>query len=121
MKLIRHFIRSVTIYRWNGYKAPAQTLRPSVAIDSIYLPKGFGNTEIIEDDEGTCLRYTQLDMPHSSKYARARTYNDTTAEIAECFINPLSRNQRSIEILISALGSSITVSARATTGDTALD
>lgn len=63
MKLIRHFIRSVTIYRWNGYKALARALRPGAANDSVYLPKGFGNTEAIEHDEGTCLRCTQLDMP----------------------------------------------------------
>ena len=32
-----------------------------------------------------------LDLPRSRVYARARTYYDTTAEVAERFIAPLSR------------------------------
>ena len=32
-----------------------------VVIDSVYLPKGFGNTVTVEHDDGICLRYTHLD------------------------------------------------------------
>ena len=94
-------------------------------INSVYLPKGFGNTVTVEHDDGTCLRYTHLDkkrvkkgervgrgqqigtvgkgakqiyaahlhldMPRSRAYARARTYYDTPDEVAERFIDPLSR------------------------------
>lgn len=115
----------IDIYRWNGHKAPVYAMRPGAVIDSVYLPKGFGNTVTIEHDDGTCLRYTHLDkklvkkgdrvvrgqqigtvgkgakhiypahlhldMPRSSAYARARTYYDTVAEVAERFIDPLSR------------------------------
>lgn len=115
----------IDIYRWNGHKAPVYAMRPGAVIDSVYLPKGFGNTVTIEHDDGTCLRYTHLDkklvkkgdrvvrgqqigtvgkgakeiypahlhldMPRSSAYARARTYYGTVAEVAERFIDPLSR------------------------------
>ena len=99
-------------------------------IDSVYLPKGFGNTVVIEHDDGTCLRYTHLDknlvkqgdrivrgqqigtigkgakniypahlhldMPRGRQYARARTYYDTAAEVAERFIDPLSQIPASV-------------------------
>ena len=115
----------IDIYRWDAYQAPLYAMRPGVVIDSVYLPKGFGNTVVIKHDGGTCLRYTHLDkklvkkgdrvirgqqigrvgkgakniypahlhldMPRSRTYARARTYYDTTAEVAERFIDPLSQ------------------------------
>lgn len=36
-------------------------MRPGAVIDSVNLPKGFGNTVAIEHDDGTCLRNTHLD------------------------------------------------------------
>ena len=115
----------IDIYRWDAYQAPAHAMRGGTVIDSVYLPKGFGNTVVIEHEDGTCLRYTHLDeklvakgeranrgqqigtvgkgaknifpahlhldMPRSSAYARAGTYYDTIAEVAERFIDPLSR------------------------------
>lgn len=115
----------IDIYRWNAYQAPVHAMRPGVAIESVYLPKGFGNTVVIEHVDGSCLRYTHLDkklvkkgdrvlrgqqigtigkgakniypahlhldMPRSRTYARARTYYETAAEVAECFIDPLSQ------------------------------
>ena len=47
--------------RWDAYRAPVHAMRAGVVIDSVYLPKGFGNTVTIEHDDGTCLRYTHLD------------------------------------------------------------
>ena len=113
------------IYRWNAYRAPVHAMRPGVVIESVYLPKGFGNTVVVEHDDGTCLRYTHLDkklvkkgdgvvrgqqigtigkgakdiypahlhldMPRARKYTRARTYYDTTTDVAERFIDPLSQ------------------------------
>ena len=115
----------IDIYRWDAHKAPVHAMRSGLVIDSVYLPKGFGNTVVIEHDDGTCLRYTHLDrklvkkgdrivrgqqvgtvgkgakniyaahlhldMPRSSSYARARTYYDTAAEVAERFMDPLSQ------------------------------
>lgn len=51
----------IDIYRWDAYQAPAHAMRAGLVIDSVYLPKGFGNTVVIEHDDGTCLRYTHLD------------------------------------------------------------
>lgn len=115
----------IDLYRWDGHHKPIYAMRGGVAVDSVYLPKGFGNTVVVEHEDGTCLRYTHLDkklvtegdrvargqqigtvgkganniyaphlhldMPRSSAYARARTYYDTPAEVAERFIDPLSR------------------------------
>lgn len=115
----------IDIYRWNAYQAPVYAMRPGVVIDSVYLPKGFGNTVVIEHDDGSCLRYTHLDkklinqgdrvergqrigtvgkgekniypahlhldMPRSRQQARARTYYDRAADVAERFIDPLSQ------------------------------
>lgn len=115
----------IDVYRWNAFQAPVYAMRAGVVIDSVYLPKGFGNTVVIEHGDGTCLRYTHLDnrqvsagdpivrgqpigtvgkgakdiypahlhldMPRSSAFARARTYYDTAAEVAERFIDPLSQ------------------------------
>lgn len=115
----------IDIYRWDAYQAPLYAMRAGVVIDSVYLPKGFGNTVVIEHEDGTCLRYTHLDeklvvkgdrvvrgqqigtvgkgakniypahlhldMPRSRAFARAGTYYDTTAEVTERFIDPLSR------------------------------
>ncbi|MDE2776505.1 MAG: M23 family metallopeptidase [Chloroflexota bacterium] len=115
----------IDLYRWDARHKPIYAMRPGKVIDSVYLPKGFGNTVVIEHDDGTCLRYTHLDkklaaagdrvargqqigtvgkganniyaphlhldMPRSSAYARATTYYDTPAEVADRFINPLSQ------------------------------
>ena len=115
----------IDIYRWDAYQAPVHAMRPGIVIESVYLPKGFGNTVTVEHDDGTCLRYTHLDkklvkkgdrivrgqqigtvgkgakniypahlhldMPRSRAYARARTYYNTTSEVAERFIDPLSQ------------------------------
>ena len=115
----------IDIYRWDAHRAPVHAMRPGLVIDSVYLPKGFGNTVVVEHADGTCLRYTHLDkklvrkgervargqqigtvgkgakdiypahlhldLPRSRAYARARTYYDTTAEVAERFIDPLSQ------------------------------
>ena len=115
----------IDIYRWNAHGAPVRAMRSGLVIDSVYLPKGFGNTVVVEHADGTCLRYTHLDkklvrkgervergqqigtvgkgakniypahlhldLPRSRAYARARTYYDTTAEVAERFIDPLSQ------------------------------
>ena len=35
--------------------------------------------------------HLHLDMPRSGAYARARTYYDSPAEVAERFIDPLSQ------------------------------
>ncbi len=120
----------IDLYRWNAYKAPVHAMRGGAVIDSVYLPKGFGNTVVVEHEDGTCLRYTHLDkklvrtgdrvirgqqigtvgkgakdiypahlhldMPRSRQYARARTYYDTPAEVAERFIDPLSQIPASI-------------------------
>lgn len=114
----------IDLYRWDGHHKPIYAMRPGKVIDSVYLPEGFGNTVVIEHDNGTCLRYTHLDkklatagdriargqqigtvgkganniyaphlhldMPRSSAYARATTYYETPAEVAERFIDPLS-------------------------------
>ena len=115
----------IDIYRWDAHKAPVHAMRSGLVIDSVYLPKGFGNTVVIEHDDGSCLRYTHLDrklvkkgdrvirgqqigtvgkgaknmypahlhldMPRSRSFARARTYYDTAAEVAERYIDPLSQ------------------------------
>ena len=115
----------IDLYRWNAYQAPVHAMCGGAVIDSVYLPKGFGNTVVVEHEDGTCLRYTHLDkklvmqgdrvirgqqigtvgkgakniypahlhldMPRSRQYARARTYYDTTAEVAARFIDPLSQ------------------------------
>ena len=115
----------IDLYRWDALHKPIYAMRAGAVIDSVYLPKGFGNTVVIEHEDGTCLRYTHLDkkqatagdrvergqqigtvgkganniydphlhldMPRSSAYARAGTYYDTPAEVAERFINPLSQ------------------------------
>ncbi|MCY3781365.1 MAG: M23 family metallopeptidase, partial [Chloroflexi bacterium] len=120
----------IDIARYGCFQAPVYAMRPGIVIDSVYLPKGFGNTVLVEHEDGTCLRYTHLDknlvkkddrvargqqigtvgkgakniyaphlhldMPRSRTYARARTYYDTAAEVAERFINPLSRIPASI-------------------------
>lgn len=120
----------IDIARYGCFQAPVYAMRPGVVIDSVYLPKGFGNTVTIEHDDGTCLRYTHLDkklvkkgdrvvrgqqigtvgkgakniypahlhldMPRSRAFARARTYYDTMAEVAERFIDPLSQIPASI-------------------------
>ena len=52
----------IDIYRWNAFQAPVHAMRSGVVIDSVYLPKGFGNTVVIEHEDGTCLRYTHLDI-----------------------------------------------------------
>ena len=114
----------IDIYRWNAHRAPVHAMRGGAVIDSVYLPKGFGNTVVVEHEDGTCLRYTHLDknlvkkgdrvlrgqqigtvgkgakniypahlhldMPRSRRYARARTYYHTPAELAERFVDPLS-------------------------------
>ena len=114
----------IDFYRWNAHRAPVHAMRSGVVIDSVYLPKDFGNTVVVEHDNGTCLRNTHLDeklvkkgtrvirgqqiglvgmdakniypthlhldMPRSRAYARARTYCDTSAEVAERFIDPSS-------------------------------
>jgi len=36
-------------------------MRAGVVIDAAYLPKGFGNTVVVEHADKTCLRYTHLD------------------------------------------------------------
>ncbi len=51
----------IDIYRWNGYRAPVHAMRAGVVIESLYLPKGFGNTVVIEHEDGSCLRYTHVD------------------------------------------------------------
>ena len=43
------------------YQAPVHAMRGGAVIDSVYLPKGFGNTVVVEHEDGTCLRYTHLD------------------------------------------------------------
>ncbi len=115
----------IDIARYGCFQAPVHAMRSGVVIDSVYLPKGFGNTVVVEHDDGTCLRYTHLDrklvkkgdrvirgqqigtigkgakntyqahlhldMPRSRAYTRDGTYYDTTAEVAERFMDPLSR------------------------------
>lgn len=51
----------IDIYRWNAHKAPVHAMRAGAVIDSVYLPKGFGNTVVVKHEDGTCLRYTHLD------------------------------------------------------------
>ena len=51
----------IDIYCWDAFQAPVHAMRAGVVIDSVYLPKGFGNTVTVEHDDGTCLRYTHLD------------------------------------------------------------
>jgi len=51
----------IDLYRWDAFQAPVHAMRAGVVIDSVYLPKGFGNTVTVEHDDGTCLRYTHLD------------------------------------------------------------
>ena len=52
----------IDIYRWNAHPGAGPcNARAGAVIDSVYLPKGFGNTVAIEHNDGTCLRYTHLD------------------------------------------------------------
>ena len=115
----------IDIARYGCFQSPVYAMRPGLVIDSVYLPKGFGNTVTVEHGDGTCLRYTHLDkklvkkdervvrgqqigtvgkgakkvypahlhldMPRSRACARARTYYDRPAEVAERFIDPLSQ------------------------------
>ena len=46
-------------------------MRGGAVIDSVYLPKGFGNTVVVEHDDGTCLRYTHLDKKLVKKWESA--------------------------------------------------
>lgn len=114
----------IDLHRWDARHKPVYAMRRGLVIDSVYLPQGFGNTVVIEHEDGTCLRYTHLeqmlvkkgagiargqqigtvgrgakniyaphlhlDMPRSRAYARARTYYDSRADVAERFIDPLS-------------------------------
>ena len=50
----------IDIYRLNAHKAPVHAMRGGVVIDSVYLPKGFRHTVVVEHDDGTSLRYTHL-------------------------------------------------------------
>ena len=118
----------IDIARYGCFQAPVYAMRPGLVIDSVYLPKGFGNTVTVEHDDGTCLRYTHLDkklvkkgervgrgqqigtvgkgakkvypahlhldMPRSRACARARTYYDRPAEVAERFIDPVKPDSR---------------------------
>ncbi|MCY3832001.1 MAG: M23 family metallopeptidase [Chloroflexi bacterium] len=51
----------IDISRWDAYQAPVYAMRAGLAIASEYLPRGFGNTVLVEHDDGSCLRYTHLD------------------------------------------------------------
>ncbi len=60
----------IDIARYGCFQAPVYAMRRGVVIDSVYLPKGFGNTVTVEHDDGTCLRYTHLDKTLVKKGAR---------------------------------------------------
>jgi len=51
----------IDIFKWDAYQAPVHAMRAGVVIDAAYLPKGFGNTVVVEHADKTCLRYTHLD------------------------------------------------------------
>ena len=51
----------IDLYKWDGFQAPVHAMRPGLVIESVYLPKGFGNTVVVKHADGTCLRYTHLD------------------------------------------------------------
>ena len=51
----------IDIFRWQAHKSPVYAMRAGAVIESVYLPKGFGNTVVIEHADGSCLRYTHLD------------------------------------------------------------
>lgn len=57
----------IDIYRWDAYQAPVYAMRAGLAIASEYLPRGFGNTVVVEHEDGTCLRYTHLDKTLTSQ------------------------------------------------------
>ena len=114
----------IDLHRWDAQHKPVYAMRTGLVIESVYLPQGFGNTVVIEHEDGSCLRYTHLekklvkqgngiargqkigtvgrgakdiyaphlhlDMPRSRTFARARTYYDSRADVAERFIDPLS-------------------------------
>lgn len=50
----------IDVARYGCFQAPVYAMRPGVVIDSVYLPKGFGNTVTVEHDDGSCLRYTHF-------------------------------------------------------------
>ena len=60
----------IDIARYGCFQAPVYAMRSGVVIDSVYLPKGFGNTVTVEHDDGTCLRYTHLDKKQVKKGER---------------------------------------------------
>ena len=60
----------VDITRWNAYREPVYAMRAGEVIDSVYLPRGFGNTVTVEHDDKTCLRYTHLDKKTVKKGER---------------------------------------------------
>ncbi len=60
----------IDIYRWDAYQAPVHAMRAGSVIESVYLPKGFGNTVVVEHADGTCLRYTHLAKMLVNKGAR---------------------------------------------------
>ena len=47
--------------RWDAYRAPVHAMRAGEVIDSVYLPKGFGNTVTVQGNDGICIRYMHLD------------------------------------------------------------
>ena len=51
----------IDIARYGCFQAPVYAMRGGLVIDSVYLPKGFGNTVTVEHGDGACLRYTHLD------------------------------------------------------------
>ena len=51
----------IDLYKRDGFQAPVHAMRPGLVIESVYLPRGFGNTVVVEHADGTCLRYTHLD------------------------------------------------------------
>jgi len=57
----------IDIYRWDAHQAPVYAMRGGLVIASEYLPRGFGNTVVVEHEDGTCLRYTHLDQKLTSE------------------------------------------------------
>ena len=51
----------IDIASYGCFQLRVYAMCPGLVIDSVYLPKGFGNTVTVEHDDGTCLRYTHLD------------------------------------------------------------
>lgn len=51
----------IDLYRWDARGKPVYAMRGGAVIDSVYLPNGFGNTVVIEHEDGTCLRYAHLE------------------------------------------------------------